>query len=64
MGKRQNKYRKVDKLPNQAMSVAQYATARGCKTPYIYKIWREKKGVNNKETFEIVEYQGINFVIA
>lgn len=63
MGKRQNKYRTVKELPKGAMSVAQYALIRGCKTPYIYKLWREKKGINRNENFEIIEYQGLNFVV-
>ena len=63
MGRRQNKYRKLDKLPGDAMSVKQYADRRGCNTSYIYKLWRNKKGINNTESFEIVEYQGINFIL-
>jgi hypothetical protein len=62
MGKRQNKYKSVKILPPGAMSVAQYANIRGCNTSYIYKIWREKKGVNKAECFEIIEFQGLNFV--
>lgn len=64
MGKRQNKYRKLKTLPEGAVSVAKYAEDRGCNTSNIYKLWREKKGVNRKENFEIVEFQGLNFVLA
>jgi hypothetical protein len=63
MGKRQNKYRSVDKLPGKAMSVAQYAIQRGCNTSNIYKLWRRKKGINKTECFEIIEFQGLNFVV-
>lgn len=62
MGKRQNKYRTVKELPKGAMSVAQYATIRGCNTSYIYKLWRTKKGNDRTESFEIIEFQGLNFV--
>jgi hypothetical protein len=62
MGKRQNKYRAVKELPKGAMSVAQYATIRGCNTSYIYKLWRNKKGNDKTESFEIIEFQGLNFV--
>jgi hypothetical protein len=63
MGKRQNRYRLVKELPKEALSVAQYAAIRGCNTSNIYKIWRKKKGINRTENFEIIEYQGINFVL-
>ena len=63
MGKRQNKYRVVKQLPPGALSVAQYADVRGCNTSNIYKLWRNKKGINRTENFELIEYQGINFVI-
>jgi hypothetical protein len=63
MGKRQNKYRAVKELPKGAMSVAQYANIRGCNTSNIYKLWRNKKGVNRTESFEIIEFQGLNFVL-
>jgi hypothetical protein len=63
MGKRQNKYRAVKELPKGAMSVKQYANLRGCSTAYIYKIWRNSRGVNNGENFEIVEFQGLNFIL-
>lgn len=63
MGKRQNKYRQLDALPPYAVSVAQYATDRGCNTSYIYRIWKEKQGKTKNHSFEIVEYQGINFIL-
>ena len=62
MGKRQNKYKSVKSLPQGAMSVAQYANVRGCNTSYIYKLWRLKKGQDKTESFEIIEFQGLNFV--
>ena len=63
MGKRQNKYRTLDTLPANAMSVAQYASQRGCNTSNIYKQWRLRKGQGKEYSFEIVEFQGINFVL-
>lgn len=63
MGKRQNKYKSVKTLPPGAMSVAQYASNRGCNTSYIYKLWRTKKGQDKTESFEIIEFQGLNFVL-
>jgi hypothetical protein len=63
MGKRQNKYRTLDKLPPKAVSVAQYASDRSCNTSNIYKLWRVKKGKNKKGNFEIIEFQGINFIL-
>jgi hypothetical protein len=63
MGKRQNKYRNVKELPKGAMSIAQYAKIRDCATSNIYKLWRNKKGINKTENFEIIEYQGLNFVL-
>lgn len=63
MGKRQNKYKSVKTLPPGAMSVAQYASIRGCNTSNIYKLWRNKKGINKTESFEIIEFQGLNFVV-
>ena len=63
MGKRQNKYRSVKELPKGAMSIAQYANIRGCNTSNLYKLWRKKKGINSTENFEIIEFQGLNFVV-
>lgn len=63
MGRRQNKYRLVDKLPDHALSVAQYAALRDCNTSNIYKLWRRKKGQSKSGSFEIIEYQGLNFVL-
>ena len=63
MGRRQNKYRKVDRLPNDAMSVAQYAVHLDCATSNIYKVWRVKGGKTKTYQFELIEYQGLNFVL-
>jgi hypothetical protein len=61
--KRRNKYRKVEELPKGALAVPAYAKSLKVKEPYIYKLWRlhvkEEKQIN----FEIVLYQGYNFVI-
>ena len=61
MGKnRQNKYRVVESLPVNAVKVSQYAAEWPCNTSYIYKLVSEKKNIGK---FEIVDFQGINFVI-
>lgn len=55
---RLHKYREVKKLPDNALTVSQYAKERGCTTPYIYEL--VKKG---KAEFELVTFKGINFII-
>ena len=60
MGKnKKNNYPEVKELPANALKVSQYAAQWPCNTSYIYKLVRDKKNT----TFEIVEYQGINFII-
>lgn len=56
---RHNKYEVVEALPNDAMRVSEYAAQWPCNTSYIYEMVR--KGKNN--SFKIVIYKGINFVI-
>jgi len=53
-----NRYRIVPELPASAMTVAAYCEERGCTNPYIYELFRK-----HKADFEIVIFQGINFVI-
>lgn len=55
-----SKYKIVDVLPKNAMTVKQYAESRNPKitTSYIYKLLKEKKA-----NFEIVVFQTINFII-
>lgn len=61
MGKnKKGKYRQVSTLPNEAIKVADYAKQWPCNTSYLYKLVREKK---NFSKFEIVDFQGINFII-
>ncbi len=60
MGKnKQGKYTSVDTLPINAIKVSEFAKNWPCNTSYIYKLVKERK--NN--TFEIVDFQGINFII-
>ena len=61
-----NSYRKLNKFPKGAISVAEYANERGCNTSNIYKHWRkvEKGEKSTAEVgFEIVVFQDINFVL-
>ena len=57
---KRNTYRTVSKLPADALRVSEYAAQYPCNTSYIYKLVREKKKVL---PFEIVDFQGINFVL-
>jgi len=56
---RHNTYREVDRLPERAMRVSEYALQRDCNTSYIYELIRKGKNAD----FEIVIYKGINFVL-
>lgn len=60
MGKnKRNTYDKVETLPNGAMLVSDYAAnVANCTTPYIYELIRK-----GKNTFRIVDFKGINFII-
>ena len=58
MKKNVGKYREVDKLPSNALTVKQYADKKEVCTSYIYKLVREEKA-----TFEIVVFQTINFIV-
>lgn len=58
MKQNQDKYRKVDKLPANAKTVKMYSEDEGITTAYVYKQVKQKK---NK--FEIVVFQGVNFII-
>ena len=53
-----NKYEQVNKLPANAMLVADYARQRDCTTAYIYKLIAQQKA-----DFKIVVFHGINFII-
>jgi len=52
------KYREVITLPKKAQTIKAYAEQNNITTSYVYKQMREKK---NK--FEVVIFQGVNFVI-
>lgn len=52
-------YRKVDKLPDNAVKVKDYAVnVRQCSTSLIYH-----EVQRNKANFEIIQFQGINFIV-
>ncbi len=53
-----SRYKVVEQLPDNAMTVSDYCIERGCTNPYIYELFR-----NNKANFEIVIFKGINFII-
>ncbi len=58
MAKNAGKYRELQTLPNNAMTVQSYADSRGWKAHNVYM--RLNRQIND---FEIVLFQGINFVI-
>ena len=60
---KRNTYRKVNKLPANAMTVKDYADKWPCNTSYLYKL--VKLSIENKKTlpFEVVDFHGINFVL-
>jgi len=51
-------YRIVKELPSHAVKVIEYAKQRGCHHSLIYHEVKRKKA-----KFEIVNFQGINFII-
>jgi phage tail protein X len=51
-------YELIEQLPTDAITVSQYARAKGCDTSYVYHLL--KRG---KADFKIVLFHGINFVI-
>lgn len=56
----------VDTLPDNALKVSEYAKNQGYTTPYIYELIRkvrENAIDKNKAGFEVVTFQGINFII-
>lgn len=64
MAKKASKYEVVQELPDNAVTVAQYANnwnnGNGCNTSYIYELISNGKNVG---IFKIVEFKGINFII-
>lgn len=59
MKRNENKYREVTELPNNAVLPKIYAKTRGWESvSSIYNRW-----MRGKADFEIVVFQGINFII-
>lgn len=58
MKKNFNKYPIVNKLPETALTVKEYADKNEISTSYVYKMVREEKA-----KFKIVVFQTINFII-
>lgn len=56
-----DRYRIVDKLPDNAVKVSEYAKLRGCADHSLIYHWLRRK--SDKATYEIVVFQGFNFVI-
>jgi hypothetical protein len=50
------KYPSVQRLPDNAMSVSNYAKKRNVSVAYVYKLYKKGEVV-------IIEYQGYNFII-
>jgi hypothetical protein len=59
MKKNKGKYPEVSKLPNNALTVSEYAKQQGFTTNYVYNQIRDKKNT----AFNIVVFQSFNFVI-
>ena len=53
-----NKYLNVDRLPENAVSVKLFADSKGYSTSYVYKLIKL-----GKAPFDIVVWQGINWVV-
>lgn len=53
-----HKYDEVTELPPSAMTVKEYADSMNISTAYVYKQIRDKKN-----SFQIVKFQTINFII-
>lgn len=51
-------YEKIEQLPTNALSVANYATQSGITVSYVYK-----KFNTGKADYTIVDFQGYNFVV-
>lgn len=63
MGKRTNKYREVDKLPDRAKSVQEYADAQDITDNALYNQWRRRNRPGTLIQFEIVLFKGKPFVV-
>ena len=60
---RVNKYRELDTMPAEAITVDEYAKQCDCNTSYLYKLWREHTTKGKVIPFEIVIIRNINFVL-
>jgi hypothetical protein len=60
MKRNADKYTNVDTLPDNAVTVKQYADSLNISTAYIYKLIKLGKHVGR---FDIVTFQTINFII-
>lgn len=58
MKRNNGKYTEVKKLPPQAQTVKTYAEANNISTAYVYKLIRE-----GKNKFQIIVFQGVNFIL-
>lgn len=56
-------HREVEELPNEAVTVKQFAMAYPCDTSYIYKLSKQHRDTGKELSFEIVSFKGVNFVI-
>jgi len=60
---RKNNYRQVKQLPKSALSVPSYAVSINTRESYVYRLWRQHVDDGKEISFEIVTFQGYNFVI-
>lgn len=58
MKQNQHKYREVTKLPATAKTVKVYAQDNEITTAYVYKLIKE-----GKNKFEMIVFQGVNFIL-
>lgn len=59
-------YTIVDTLPDNAVKVSEYAKQQGYTYPYIYELLRKVRNneiEKSKAGFDMVTFQGINFII-
>jgi hypothetical protein len=58
-----NKYPKVEELPQGAKPVSMFADEKGYKVPYIYIKYERSKQGKAKVNYNIINFQGINFIV-
>jgi len=59
MKKNIDKYPNYETLPDNAITVDKYCKLQDYSTAYLYKLIKEKKN----KGFELIVFQGINFVL-